>query len=331
MPPAKEIVLPDRISIRNKNKEHLTGSITGLIFHETVCGVGCIFEVESCGQSTYKLTTHDHQILNTLHVEGNDYRLASGVTITGSELVGSDLTFIHTTGNSFYIQTKPSSSGVTPQFVTSNWEWLNLKHSLTLSTYITDDTLFEISEPIIKKEIYDIEYHITDGASTNYNLPPLVALNTSIFNDSTSDKLTQNLTYSYAKSVAGTWNNTAGVTAGVKTSIKADIPFLAEGKVEISASASYSHQWGGSVGTTETISSATQVEVPPKKKGNVLVLIKQAELTVEFTYKEKVTYVNGETKIVTGKKGVYHNIESYDVDVQVKNTEVVEKSVEERH
>jgi hypothetical protein len=89
----------------------------------------------------------------------------------------------------------------------------------------------------------------------------------------------------------------------VSTQVSCGIPLLAEGRVEVSVSASYSHEWGGSTGTEKVINSSTEVTVPPGKKGKALVLIKRAELNVKFTYKEKITYTSGETKI-TEKEGI---------------------------
>jgi hypothetical protein len=234
---------------------------------------------------------------------------------------GGELTFMHTTGNSLYIRTTPLSidGNLTSYFVTSELFGFH-KDSLMMSTHTLDTALFEIAEPVIKKEIYDVKYDIPNTPVDDS--PPLIALNTTVRNDSSSAETKQTLTYSYSKSEVGTWNNTAGIELGMKTEVKCKVPFLAEGRVEVSASASYSHEWGGSTGTEKVIGSSTEVTVPPGKKGKALVLIKQAEINVGFSYKEKIIYSSGETRVLD-KKGTYYNVESYGVDVQVGDWEPV--------
>jgi hypothetical protein len=248
--------------------------------------------------------------------------VASAVVSTDLRQLGSELTFMHITGNSLYIRTTPLSIGgnLTSYFVTSEMS-TPIQGTLKTSTHALDTALFEIAEPVLKKQIYDVKYDIP-SASVGLDNPPLIALNTTVRNDSTSADTKQTLTYSYAKSEVGTWNNTAGIEIGVKTEFSCGIPILAEGKVEVSASASYSHEWGGSAGTEKTIGSSTEVTIPPGKKGKALVLVKRAELNVKFSYKEKITYSSGDTK-VTDKEGVYYNVESYSVDVQVGDWEDV--------
>lgn len=107
-------------------------------------------------------------------------------------------------------------------------------------------------------------------------------LSTSVRNDSDGEA-NQTLTYSYEKSKVGTWNNTAGVTLGVSTTFSAGIPFVISAEFEVSVSASYSHEWGGEVGETETISSPTTVTVPPQEKAQATIIIRNAQIDVGFT------------------------------------------------
>lgn len=144
-------------------------------------------------------------------------------------------------------------------------------------------------------------------------------LSTSVRNDSDGEA-NQTLTYSYEKSKVGTWNNTAGVTLGVSTTFSAGIPFVISAEFEVSVSASYSHEWGGEVGETETISSPTTVTVPPQEKAQATIIIRNAQIDVGFTYKEKILWMNGQSE-ENVKSGVYKNVDSWHVDVQLDNWE----------
>jgi hypothetical protein len=125
------------------------------------------------------------------------------------EQLGGELTLMHITGNSLYIRTTPLSVGgyLTSYFVTSEL-FGSHSDSLKLTTHAVDTALFEIAEPILKKELYDVKYDIP-SASVGLNNAPLIALNTTVRNDSTSAETKQTLAYSNSKSEVGTWNNTA--------------------------------------------------------------------------------------------------------------------------
>jgi len=183
--------------------------------------------------------------------------------------------------------------------------------------YIKDSSRFEIVQAAIKNEIFDVNYDIS-GAQIR-EATPVIALSTSVRNDSDGDA-NQTLTYSYEKSKVGTWNNTAGVTLGVSTTFSAGVPFVASAEFEVSVSASYSHEWGGEEGETETISSSTTVTVPPKKKARATIIIRNAQIDVGFTYKERILWMNGQSEEKV-KTGVYKNVDSWHVDVQLDNWE----------
>ena len=214
---------------------------------------------------------------------------------------------IHVTGNQVYLH---SAFITSQQFITNRQRSGN--YGLAANPFAGSDCLFTISEPVISKEIYDVVYNIPDAHMTD--VAPLIALNTTVRNDSTSDVL-QTLTYSYTRYKVGTWNNTAGVEVGVTSSFSAGVPFIASVDLEISVTTSYSHEWGGSQGTEETITSSTQISVPAGKRGTATVIVKKKNLDVFFTCKERIRYRDGKT-VINDKNGVYNNIESYTVDVQ---------------
>jgi hypothetical protein len=172
--------------------------------------------------------------------------------------------------------------------------------------------LLIVGEPLLKKEILNIDYKLNEAEIEE--LDALVCLNTTIKNEGVAD-VTQTLQYTYSKSEVGTWNNSAGIEIGVSTTFKAGVPFF-EGSIQISANASYTHEWGGSSGTEKNISSSTQVVVPSKTTGKAKVLIRRAIIDIPFTYKVRRTFLNGIVEEQTIKTGKYRNVESYFVDVQ---------------
>lgn len=61
-----------------------------------------------------------------------------------------------------------------------------------------------------------------------------------------------------------------------------------------------------------------KLRFPPRTRGKAVVLVKRKGMDVNFTCKEKTVYKNRTSKI-TDKRGVYSNIESYTVVVQVED------------
>ena len=223
---------------------------------------------------------------------------------------GAPFDLIHAKGNQIYLQSLYAT------FVTNRRH--TKKNGLAGSTYAGSNCLFTVSEPVISKEIVDVVYDLPKAHM--WDVPPLIALSTTVRNDSHSSEVVQILAYSYTRSKVGTWNNAAGVEIGAETSFEAGVPFIASMEMTISVSASYAHEWGGSEGVEETVSSTTEITIPPRKKGNVIVLVKNKAMDIPFTCKEKILYRDGKSKIID-KKGIYNNVESYHVDVQAGDWE----------
>jgi hypothetical protein len=279
----------------------------GLACNKREPDADCTFEVIHLSDGRISLKGAIGKIVNKVNLGANDAWFAC-YGVGG----GAPMDIIHLKGNQIYLQCSVAGS----TFMT------NRKHSyqngVIASSYAGSDCLFTISEPIISKEIVGVVYDLPKAHM--WDVPPLIALSTTVRNDSHTSEVVQTIAYSYTRSKVGTWNNAAGVEIGAETSFEAGVPFIASVDLTISVSASYSHEWGGSEGVEETISSSTQITVPPRKKGNVIVLVKNKAMDISFTCKEKILYKDGKTKIID-KKGVYNNVESYHVDVQAGDWE----------
>jgi len=175
---------------------------------------------------------------------------------------------IQVQGNQVYLHW----AGTLPRFITNRNYGISSINTLAASVMADSDCLFTISEPIISREIIEVVYDIPKALMTDVS--PLIALNATVRNDSQTSQIQQTLTYSYTRSKVGTWNNTAGIQLGVASSFTAGLPFLSVNHT-ISVTAEYSRQWGGSEGIEETVSSSTQVTVPPGKKSTVTVVVKR--------------------------------------------------------
>ncbi|KAF8214297.1 hypothetical protein K438DRAFT_1956374 [Mycena galopus ATCC 62051] len=170
-------------------------------------------------------------------------------------------------------------------------------------------TITDLASRAIAQTDYDFD-HAVIGEEKG-----LIALSTSVRNDSPTNTIIQKLVYSYEKCTTGTWNNSLGWEIGQKATFSAGVPFISSAELELSMTTSGSHEWGGSESEKTTISSDTSVEVPPLSKGQVKVVILQRTLDLPFSYIETRTYPDQSKKPVK-KYGIYRNLDSYHVDVQ---------------
>ena len=298
------IILPQFITLADEVGHYMTyDSPDSLICNKTEPDADCTFEVIHSSGEIISLKGSNGKTINLFYASW--FRCGG----TGG---GCGFEVIHNSDNQIYLHsyTNPSAYLTNRQ----NTEY----GGIAASSYAGYDSLFTVSEPIISKDIYDVVYDLPKTVMTN--VPPTIALSTTVRNDSRTTEVLQTLTYSYTRSKVGTWNNVAGIEVGAEASFSAGVPFIGSADFKLSVTTSYSHEWGGSEGTDETVTSSTQITVPAGKKAEATVLIKREEIDVSFTYKEEIVYKTGDRKI-SNKKGVYNNVESYTVNVQVDDWE----------
>lgn len=173
-----------------------------------------------------------------------------------------------------------------------------------------------VSKAFIRRVVSDPVYDTQSSVVTD--MIPDVALKMTVRNDSDSDKFTETLTYSYEVSRMGSWTTTSGQEVAIAASAKFGIPFLNAAKVGVEVTVTVNHKKSltGSKTNTNTVTSTSKVAVPPNSQALATVLIFKATIDVPFTYTESTWYNDGTYEEVT-QNGIYNNVESYQVDVQV--------------
>jgi hypothetical protein len=147
---------------------------------------------------------------------------------------------------------------------------------------------------------YDIPDAVLSGAA------PYVAGSITLTNASSVSQSTNQST-SIAVSETSSWSNTVGGKIGVKTTFKTGIPFIAEGKVEVSAEISESYTWGETKGTTKTVGTQVTVNIPPHSQITASFVAQRQEVNIPYSCVWTTDFSNGTKKeeYVTGTyKGV---------------------------
>ena len=195
-------------------------------------------------------------------------------------------------------------------FRASNGQFLvlqvNEKNRVTLGSY--DNGMITIGDPTIHRRVGNIAYTLDSSVITNIR-PPIVALKTTVRNDSQSVS-NQSLTYIYTKYHKGSWVNNIGVKLDAKAVGGAKIPDIVEGSI-------ITTQTKAQVDLFDPLKTeTTSVSIPPCTWGVATVQIYYAHIRVPFTYNEEVWYQSGEHSIVK-KNGVYENTVHVAVDLEL--------------
>ncbi|KAF5728230.1 hypothetical protein HS088_TW21G00375 [Tripterygium wilfordii] len=167
---------------------------------------------------------------------------------------------------------------------------------------------FEVEEAVLSRRIYNISFRLDEARIYNENK---VSMASGEAVNMTQDSNTVNLKLSYTETKSSTWNNSVGVNAGVKTTIVTGIPFIFEGKVEVSLEGSYTHEWGGSVTSTNEVETMYTATVPKENTVRVSLMATQGTCDVPFSYTQRDTLFDGRKITYDKDDGLYTGINCY--------------------
>jgi len=180
--------------------------------------------------------------------------------------------------------------------------------------------------PVTALEIYDVKY--TTGTTPTVLGP--VALDTiTLSNNSSSETQNASITRSYSTTNTSSWSITGGLKIGIKTTISTGIPWVVEGKVEVSGEISFAYTYGRAHASTQTFQYTAQVSVPKNTQVTAQVTATQGSLTVKYTAVMDIWYADGVSATVD-LDGTYSGITSYNIVVSYSSPKSPEAIIEER-
>jgi hypothetical protein len=136
----------------------------------------------------------------------------------------------------------------------------------------------------------------------------LLSLKEGIVENDSSGSIDQALTFSHSYTATKSWSNSIGLKAGVKTTVKTGVPFLVEGKVELSFEASYTYNWGETVADQKTDSWTATLKVPPHSRIRVQATVLESTIDVPYSADLTIVRSDGSSKKVANFSGVYRGI-----------------------
>ncbi|XP_074278806.1 uncharacterized protein LOC141602416 [Silene latifolia] len=188
------------------------------------------------------------------------------------------------------------------------------------STGIDKDAHLEIIEPVYNRTVNVYEFDL-DRARI-YNTELLYSRGdawdnyTDVAQSGTADgRITTTKSHTYT--------NTVTVSATVTTTFETGIPFIAKSKIEVSATASYSHQWAETTTETQEVGHIFTVVVPPRKTAVARGTAIKSKCDVPFAYIQKDYPTDGGPVRVTQLyDGVFTGANAYDFRSEIRYEEL---------
>jgi hypothetical protein len=165
------------------------------------------------------------------------------------------------------------------------------------------------TDPVANFEINHIEYDVANAQTLQSG--PAELFRQTVTNHTTSPQ-TSTISGSQAVTETSGWSDSLGISVGVKTTFECGVPLVAEGKVEVSATASNTYTWNGSESRSKTWSWSTPVTVPPGGVSSVIVGAMMSTMAVPYTLSGTVVFTSG-VQMPGHVKGLYTGTNSHDL------------------
>ncbi|MHC5053441.1 MAG: ETX/MTX2 family pore-forming toxin [Planctomycetota bacterium] len=167
------------------------------------------------------------------------------------------------------------------------------------------------ADPIVDVEIVCIDYDLDKARILGSG--PVELYRQQVRNNSSVPQ-TSSIKGSQSVEETSGWSDSRGFKIGVKTEFKTGIPFIAEGKVEVSAEVSNTYTWNESTKRSQAWSFDTPVTVPPHAVIVALVSVKVSTLSVPYTLKGTFVHKSG-ARVDGSISGIYTGSNSHDLQV----------------
>ncbi|KAI8541190.1 hypothetical protein RHMOL_Rhmol08G0042400 [Rhododendron molle] len=130
-------------------------------------------------------------------------------------------------------------------------------------TTISQEARLVVEELVISRKIDFVNFRLLDARIYNQNI---ITMATKSATNDTQESNTATLSLVRRETKSNTWNASISLTLGVTTTITTGIPFIAEGKIEVSTEFTSEYQWGRTVTTETEVGSEYTITVPPMSK-----------------------------------------------------------------
>ncbi|RVW64277.1 hypothetical protein CK203_052261 [Vitis vinifera] len=100
--------------------------------------------------------------------------------------------------------------------------------------------------------------------------------------------------------------------------MESGVPFIADGKLEISSEFSGTYEWGETESVTTAMETVYNVTVPAMTKVTVSMIATQGSCDVPFSYTQRDTLTDGKNVVYNMDDGVYVGVNCFNVKYHTK-------------
>ncbi|XP_047962093.1 uncharacterized protein LOC125206922 [Salvia hispanica] len=182
--------------------------------------------------------------------------------------------------------------------------------------YIQTSSRMQVQELVMHRKIYNVVYRMEDARI--YGETPFLAGTTTLTNNKDQvDTMSVEITYQDQKSY--TFSRGFSLKAGVTATIETGVPFVAEGKIEVSFEISGSFQWDTTTTTMTSVTAQGSVPVPANSTVKVHYVGTRGTCNVPYNYTQQdQSSTTGEITYYDQTDGIYHGVSYYNFDFVVE-------------
>ncbi|KAK4254442.1 hypothetical protein QN277_009826 [Acacia crassicarpa] len=173
----------------------------------------------------------------------------------------------------------------------------------------------KVEELVISRQIYNVNFRLLDARIYNQRV---LTMATGVAINRTQEANNAEVKLSYTETKSSTWNASLSLKLGVKTTFKTGIPFIAKGRIEVSAEFSGAYQWGETKTSSTVVETVYKVTVPAMTMVTVSLLATVGSCDVPFSYTQHDTLTNGQPVTYNMDDGIYTGINSFNFKYETK-------------
>ncbi|CBI37298.3 uncharacterized protein LOC100251726 [Vitis vinifera] len=182
---------------------------------------------------------------------------------------------------------------------------------------ISREARLEVAELVLSRNIYNVNFRLMDARIYDQRV---IVMTTGGAINMTQEPHTQQVKLSYTETNSRTWKGSVSLKSGVKITIESGVPFIADGKLEVSSefSGTGTYEWGETESLTTAKETVYSVTVPARTRVTISMIATQGSCDVPFSYTQRDTLTDGKNVVYNMDDGVYVGVNCFNVEYQTK-------------
>ncbi|KAI3864801.1 hypothetical protein MKX03_035013, partial [Papaver bracteatum] len=176
------------------------------------------------------------------------------------------------------------------------------------ASFPANSSYMEVEEPVFSRTIFNVRYRVNDARIYNERT---LALITDDSTNRTQNPMTSALNLKTTVTNTSTWSNSVSLKVGLKLSGSAGLPFVTDGKIEISTEVANTWNWGETQTESLEVGNVRTVTVPPMSRVGGSLMATRISYDLPFSYTQRDLMANGTTQVYEKHDGIFTGADGY--------------------